>query len=55
MVCFDDVAMLQVSDGAGKLEDAMEGTAGEMKLFHGGPKQALRCWFHRARFLHLLG
>ena len=36
MVCFDDVAMLQVGDGAGKLEDAMEGTTGEMKLLHGG-------------------
>ena len=42
MVCFDDVAVLQVGDGAGKLEDAMEGTAGEMKLLHGSAKQTLR-------------
>ncbi len=55
MVCFDDVAMLQVGDGAGKLEDAVEGAANEMKLLHGGAKQALSCWFHRAEFLHLLG
>jgi len=33
----------------------MEGAAGEMKLLHGGAKQALGCWFHRAEFLHLLG
>jgi len=42
MVRFDDVAMLQISDGAGKFEDAMESTTGEMKLLHGGAKQALR-------------
>jgi len=42
MVCFDDVAMFEVNDGAGKFEDAMKGTASEMKLLHGGAKQALR-------------
>jgi hypothetical protein len=33
----------------------MEGTTGEMKLFHGGAKQALGCWLPRAKFLHFLG
>jgi hypothetical protein len=26
-----------------------------MKLLHGGAKQALRRWLHRAEFLHLFG
>ena len=55
MVRPDDIAVLQVGDGAGKLEDSMEGTAGQMKLFHGSAKQALGCRFYGAEFLHFFG
>jgi len=41
MIGLDDITIFEVGDGAGKLEDAVEGTGGEMKLFHSGTKQAL--------------
>ena len=34
MVCFDDVAVFQVGDGAGKLKDAMKGASSKVKLLH---------------------
>jgi len=43
MICLDNIAIFQVSYGAGKLEDAMEGTSSEMKLFHSSAEQALCC------------
>ena len=43
MVSFDDIGAIQVGDGAGQLENTVEGAGGEVELLHGGTQQAL-CW-----------
>ena len=55
MMSLDDVAALQIGDGSGELQDTMEGTTCEMKLLHGGAKQALCRRFHYAEILDLFG
>ena len=41
MVGFDYIGIFQVGDGASQLEDAVEGTGGEVKLLHSRLQQAL--------------
>jgi len=55
VVGFDDISIFQVSQGAAYLEDAVEGTGGEIKLFHGRLEQALGRFFRLAEFPYLGG
>jgi len=55
VVGFDDVGAIEVGDGSGKLEDAVEGTGGEVELFHSRPQQALRWRVNTAKLLDLYG
>ncbi len=54
MVCFDYIRVLQVSDSAGQLENAVEGTGGKVELLHGRFKQ-FSGWFFRLAKLPDLG
>ncbi len=54
MVGFNNVSVLQVSDSAGQLENAVEGTGGKVELFHGRFKQ-FPGWFFRLAKLSDLG
>ena len=49
----DDVAALNVGDGAGDLENAVEGASGKMELLHRCAEQALRRRLGEAELLYL--
>jgi len=38
VICFDDVAVFQVGDSAGKFKDAMKGASSKVKLLHSSTK-----------------
>jgi hypothetical protein len=42
MICLDDIAAFQVGYRPRELQNAVKGTSRQVKLLHGGTKQALR-------------
>ena len=49
----DDVAIGEVGDGAGELEDAVEGAGGELETLGGGLEEGLRGGIYNAVFADL--